>query len=526
MPPAPVRARADLHPDDLLDEAALRRAGARAAGVREADVRAVTIAHRSIDARRGKVRVHAELLVYVGKDMPEQPADIAPEPLPTLRGEPQVAIVGAGPAGMFCAWGLARAGVRAVVLERGRAVRQRRHDLAGLSQRGELDPESNYCFGEGGAGTFSDGKLYTRSSKRGPVDLVLRTFTGYGAPTEILVDARPHIGTNRLPKVITAMREHLIAAGVEFRFEARADQLMVRDGAAAGVALRGGETIPARAVVVAPGHSARDVQAWLRSAGVQLSFKSFALGVRIEHPQSLIDRLQYGALAGHPALGAAAYRLVEQTGAGAAFSFCMCPGGYIVPAATDPGMQVVNGMSPHSRRGKFANSGWVTEVGPHHLAAAGLDPEKDPLAGVTYQGRFEAAAYAAGGEHFVAPAQTLADFVAGRLSRDLPECSYHRGLRSARLDQLLGPLAPPLQAALRALGERMPGFVGDQAVAVGVESRTSCPVRVDRDHETLQSPSTPNLYPCGEGAGFAGGIVSAALDGLRVATAIARHLSA
>jgi uncharacterized FAD-dependent dehydrogenase len=204
----------------------------------------------------------------------------------------------------------------------------------------------------------------------------------------------------------------------------------------------------------------------------------------------------------------------------------MCPGGYIVPAATDPGMQVVNGMSPHSRRGKFANSGWVTEVGPHHLAAVGLDPDKDPLAGVTYQGRFEALAFEAGGGEFVAPAQTLADFVAGRLSRDLPECSYHRGLRSARLDQLLGPLAPPLQAALRALGARMPGFVGDQAVAVGVESRTSCPVRVDRDHETLQSPSTPNLYPCGEGAGFAGGIVSAALDGLRVATAIARHLAA
>lgn len=526
MPPAPVRARADLHPDVLLDEAALRSAAARAASVREADVRAVTIAHKAIDARRGKVRVHVELLVYVGKDMPEQPADIAPEQLPTLRGEPQVAIVGAGPAGMFCAWGLARAGIRSVVLERGRAVRERRHDLAGLSQRGELDPESNYCFGEGGAGTFSDGKLYTRSTKRGPVDLVLRTFAGYGAPTEILVDARPHIGTNRLPKVITAMREHLIAAGVQFRFEARADGLMTRDGAAAGVTLRGGETLPVRAVVVAPGHSARDVQTWLRSAGVQLSFKNFALGVRIEHPQSLIDRLQYGALAGHPALGAAAYRLVEQTGAGAAFSFCMCPGGYIVPAATDPGMQVVNGMSPHSRRGKFANSGWVTEVGPHHLAAVGLDPDRDPLAGVTYQGRFEAAAYEAGGGHFIAPAQTLADFVAGRLSRDLPECSYHRGLQPARLDQLLGPLAPPLQAALRALGERMPGFVGDQAVAVGVESRTSCPVRVDRDHETLQSPSTPGLYPCGEGAGFAGGIVSAALDGLRVATAIARHLAA
>ncbi|MCY0986325.1 FAD-binding protein [Nannocystis sp. ILAH1] len=524
MSSAVQRVRVDLHPDALLDPDALRRAGACAAGLREADVRHVAVAHRSIDARRGRVRVHVELIVYVGKDMPEEPCYL-PHVLPNMSQEPAVVIVGAGPAGMFCAWGLARAGVRSVVLERGRDVRTRRHDLAGLSQRGELDPESNYCFGEGGAGTFSDGKLYTRATKRGPVDLVLRAFAGYGAPAEILVDARPHIGTNRLPRVVTAMREHLIGAGVEFRFEARADALVVHDGAAAGVRLRGGEVVPARAVVVAPGHSARDVQAWLRAAGVKLSFKSFALGVRIEHPQALIDHLQYGALAGHPALGAASYRLVEQTAAGAAFSFCMCPGGYIVPAATDPGMQVVNGMSPHSRRGKFANSGLVTEVGPQHLAAAGLSPD-DPLAGVEYQARFEAEAYRAGGGAFVAPAQRLANLVAGAASRDLPATSYHRGLQPARLDRLLGPLGPPLQSALQALGARMPGFLGDDAIAVGVESRTSCPVRVDRDGETLESPSTPQLYPCGEGAGFAGGIVSAALDGLRVAVAIARRLGA
>lgn len=523
MPPPAPRVRVDLHPDVLLDEAALRRTGARAAGLREAEVRAVEVVHKSIDARRGKVRVHVELALHTGQ--PPSPVALAPQELPNLSGEPCVAIIGAGPAGMFCAWGLARAGVRALVLERGRPVRERRRDLAGLSQRGELDPESNYCFGEGGAGTFSDGKLYTRSTKRGPVDLVLRAFAGYGAPAEILVDARPHIGTNRLPKVITAMREHLIAAGVPVRFDARADALLVASGRAAGVRLRGGDEIPARAVVVAPGHSARDVQRWLRAAGVQLSFKPFALGVRIEHPQALIDRLQYGELAGHPALGAASYRLVEQTSAGAAFSFCMCPGGFIVPAATDPDMQVVNGMSPHERRGLFANSGLVTEVGPAHLAAAGLDPA-DPLAGVAYQAAFEAAAYTAGGGRFVAPAQALADFVRAAPSRALPPTSYHRGLHPARLDQLLGPLAPPLQAALDALGRRMPGFLGDQAIAVGVESRTSCPVRVDRDPETLQSPSTPGLYPCGEGAGFAGGIVSAALDGLRVAAAIARQLGA
>lgn len=525
MPPAPPRVRVDLHPDEILDDAALRRAAGRAAGMRDGEVRAVQVVHRAIDARRGRVRVHAELLVYAGEHVPAAER-LDPVELPHMSGEPSVAIVGAGPAGMFCAWGLARAGVRAVVLERGRPVRARRHDLASLSQRGELDPESNYCFGEGGAGTFSDGKLYTRSTKRGPVDLVLRSLAGYGAPAEILVDARPHIGTNRLPKVITAMREHLIAAGVEFRFEARADGLHLgTGGAAAGLHLRGGEVLPARAVVVAPGHSARDVQRWLRAAGVRLSFKPFALGVRIEHPQALIDRIQYGKLAGHSALGAAYYRLVEQTKTGAVFSFCMCPGGYIVPAATDPGMQVVNGMSPSSRGGRYANSGFVTEVGAEHLARAGHDPG-DPLAGIAYQAALEAAAYEAGGGGYVAPAQTLADFVRGRLSRDLPDTSYHRGLRSARLDQLLGQLGPPLQSALRALGERMPGFLGDHAVAVGVESRTSCPVRIDREAETLESPSTPGLYPCGEGAGFAGGIVSAALDGLRVAEAVARRLGA
>jgi uncharacterized FAD-dependent dehydrogenase len=519
----PLRVRVDLHPDALLDPAALRRAGARAANLPESAVRGVTLLHRAIDARRGKVRVHADLELRLD-DAPVIALRQQPTALPRLTGAPPVVIVGAGPAGMFCAWGLARAGVRAVVLERGRAVRARRRDLASLSQRGELDPESNYCFGEGGAGTYSDGKLYTRASKRGSVSLVLAALTGWGAPPEILVDARPHIGTNRLPRVITAMREDLAAAGVEIVFEARADGLVLDGRTVRGVRLGSGEVMPAAAVVVAPGHSARDVQRWLRSAGVQMSFKPFALGVRVEHPQALIDRLQYGGLAGHPALGAASYRLVEQTPGGAVFSFCMCPGGYIVPAATDAGMQVVNGMSPNQRSGRFANSGLVTEVGAAELARAGYDPG-DPLAGVAYQGALEAAAFVAGGGAFVAPAQGLADFVAGRLSQALPGTSYHRGLMSARLDQLLGPLAPPLQHALRALGRRMPGFLGAEAVAVGLESRTSCPVRIERD-EALVSVNTPGLYPCGEGAGFAGGIVSAALDGLRIAEAVARQLGA
>ncbi|MEM7158810.1 MAG: FAD-dependent protein [Myxococcota bacterium] len=437
-----------------------------------------------------------------------------------MSGEPGVVIVGAGPAGTFCAWALAQHGIRSVVLERGKPVRPRRRDLAALSKQGQLDPESNYCFGEGGAGTFSDGKLYTRSHKRGDMQRVLDAFVGYGAPSQILVDARPHIGTNRLPGVVGAMREHLESAGVEFAFGRRVDGLVVKDGRVCGVRLEQ-ETIDARAVVLAVGHSARDVTQWLHEAGVALSAKPFAVGFRVEHPQPLIDGLQFGGLAGHPALGAAAYRLVEQAEGAGAFSFCMCPGGFIVPAATEHGGQVVNGWSPSSRRGKYANSGFVTEVGPTQLEAAGLDPS-DVFAGLKLQRRIEAAAYEAGGGDYVAPAQRIDDFVAGRSSSALPVCSYPRGLASARLDELLGGLALPLREALRRIGERMPGFVSAEGIAVGVESRTSAPVRTDRDRESLQSPSVAGLYPCGEGAGYAGGIMSAALDGIRIADAIAR----
>jgi hypothetical protein len=392
--------------------------------------------------------------------------------------------------------------------------------LADLTQRGELNPESNYCFGEGGAGTFSDGKLYTRAHKRGKTRAVLEAFVAYGASPDILIDARPHIGTNKLPGVVTRMREHLESAGVRFAFGTRVDGLVRQGDAVTGVRLSGGVPVHARAVVVAPGHSARDVHGWLRDAGVRVSFKPFAIGVRIEHPQAFIDRLQFGDLAGHPALGAASYRLVEQACDAGVFSFCMCPGGFIAPAATEPGGQVVNGWSPSSRGGRFANSGLVTEVGLPQLDHAGLDPA-DPLAGVTYQRTLERSAYQAGGGDYVAPAQCLTDFAAGRDSPTLPPCSYPRGLKSARVDALLGPLAAPLRLALARVSEKMPGFVTDEAVAVAVESRTSCPVRVERDRDTLQALGCDALYPVGEGAGFAGGIMSAALDGIRAAEAIA-----
>jgi len=420
---------------------------------------------------------------------------------------------------MFCALGIARRGMRCILLERGKPVRERRRDLAALTQRGDLNAESNYCFGEGGAGTFSDGKLYTRSKKRGQIRDILETLVRYGAPEDILVDARPHIGTNRLPKVVSAMRRHLEEAGVSVRFEARADTFETVQGRVCAVTLDNGERVPTAAVVLAPGHSAGAIVRAAADAGAELASKPFAMGVRIEHPQGFIDKIQFGGLAGHPALGAASYRLVEQVDHAGVFSFCMCPGGVMVPATTTPGQQVVNGWSPARRKGGFANSGFVTEVGPTQLRAAGLDPD-DITAGLTFQERLERRAFTAGGGAYVAPAQTLYDLVEGTSGHPLPPSSYHRGLNAADLSDVLGPLIDPLRGALKILSTKMPGFVSHDAVAVGVESRTSSPVRLVRDPDTLESKGLRGLYPCGEGAGYAGGIISAALDGLNVAMAL------
>ena len=522
-PSAPVRVEVSVHPDVLLHPERLHDAVAKQARMRHADIGSLDVVRKSVDARRGKVRL--QLLVEVRPPGFTARPDVGePLELPTLRGVPEVVVVGAGPAGLFTAWALALRGVRSIVLERGKPVRPRRHDLAALVRHGRLDPESNYCFGEGGAGTFSDGKLYTRAHKRGEVRRVLETFVRYGASPEILVDARPHIGTNRLPRVIGQMREHLEHAGVELAFETRADGLLTRSGRVTAVRLADGRTLDCRAVVVAPGHSARDVFGWIALAGAAVRFKPFAIGVRIEHPQTFIDRLQYGTLAGHPVLGAANYRLVEQACGVGVFSFCMCPGGFIAPAATEPGGQVVNGWSPSSRSGRFANSGFVTEVGPELLARVGFDP-LDPFAGVAYQRSLEQRAYEAGGGDYVGPAQCLRDFVDGRPSRALPPCSYPRGLQSADLDAVLGELTNPLREALRHIDTRMPGFISNDSVAVALESRTSCPIRVDRDPATRAALGLDNLYPVGEGTGHAGGIMSAALDGLATADRLADALA-
>ena len=500
--------------DEADDPAALAAKLAEQLGEPLAALPPLEIRKRSVDARRGRVRFH----VVVGAARHEP---LGGAPLRETSGEP-VIIVGAGPAGLFCAYELARAGVRSIIVDRGKPVRARRRDLKGLTQHGRVDEDSNYCYGEGGAGTYSDGKLYTRSHKRGDVRDVLEVLAIHGAPPEILVDARPHIGSNKLPKVITALREALVAVGSEVRFSARVTDLVVRDGRAIGVRFADGGELVGRAVVVATGHSARDVLDLLARAGVRLEAKPFAMGVRIEHPQPLIDRIQYGRAAGHAKLHAAAYRLADTPPGGrGAFSFCMCPGGWIVPAATEQDGVVVNGMSLSRRDSPFANSGLVVAIELEDLARLGLPM---PLGGIALQRQLERAAAVAGGGQLRAPAQRVTDFVAGRASSTAPRTSYEPGLCAtdvgAVLDSTGLPLAARLRDALRAFDRQLHGFVTEEAIVVGVESRTSSPVRVPRDATTLTSPDLAGLYPCAEGAGYAGGIVSAALDGARVARVI------
>jgi uncharacterized protein len=507
----------DLGLDEPDDEKALR---ARAAGllrVAPETLPPVELRKRAIDARRGRVRFH----VTVGFASPEV-APLGGAAVREVSGAP-VVIVGGGPAGLFCAYELARAGVASIVLDRGKQVQARRRDLKGLTQHGRVDPDSNYCFGEGGAGTYSDGKLYTRSHKRGDVRDVLELLALHGAPAEILVDARPHIGSNKLPKVVTAMRERLAAVGVEFRFDARVTDLAREAGHVSGVRV-GGEEVAAREVVVATGHSARDVYDLLERAGVGLEAKPFAVGVRIEHPQPLIDGIQYGRAAGHPKLPASYYRLAHTpSGDRGVFSFCMCPGGWVVPASTEADGLVVNGMSLSRRDSPYANSGLVVSVELGDLAAAGVTGVQG---GIELQRRIERAALVAGGGMLRAPATRATDFARGRGSTTVPGSSYEPGLTAGDVAEVLAasglPLADKLRGALRAFDRQMRGYLTDEAVLIGVESRTSSPVRVPRDASSLASPELAGLYPTGEGAGYAGGIVSAALDGMRVARAILR----
>jgi uncharacterized protein len=496
----------------------------RALGWARGELGSARVVLRSLDARKGRPLGHRLRIVATrrGESGVLAPPSEPPPRWPAGRPAPKVVVVGSGPAGSWAALRLAEAGVPVTVLEQGKPVQPRRHDLA-LITRGTLNPSSNYCFGEGGAGTYSDGKLYTRSKDRGGVAAVIADLIRFGAPDEIAVEARPHVGSNRLPRVLAGLREHMATLGVTHRFGVSFEGLRTDGGRVRAVTLAGGDELAADVVVLAVGHSARPVYAWAAKAGIALERKSIAVGVRIEHPQHLIDELQYGPAAGHPKLPAALYELTAQACGRGVYSFCMCPGGWIVPAATEPEGVVVNGMSLSRRDSPYANAGLVVSV-----ATEDFGPAADgPLAGVTLQRRMEQAAFRVGGGKFRAPAQRLDDFLAGRPSREVGTSSYRPGLAAADLAEVLPPfLVQAMREGLRALGARMPGFLLPEALLIGVETRTSAPVRLLRDQTTLRSLGLDGLFPCGEGAGYAGGIISAALDGVRVAERILASASA
>ena len=464
------------------------------------------VVKRSVDARQRELRVHLTILTDeqgrpIAKDAPI-PLYAPPVFLDVHKAKRSVIIIGAGPAGLFAALTLLEHGIKPIIYERGKEVSERKRDIALLNRNEGLNPESNYCFGEGGAGTFSDGKLFSRSKKRGNMQRVMELFHYFGAPDTVLYEAHAHIGSDKLPGIIKRMRECILEKGGEIHFETKIDSLTPY-------------TVHHTPIILAIGHSAHDTYRMLAAESVALETKGFAMGVRAEHPQALINKLMYHST-NVDYVGNASYSLVTQVNGRGVYSFCMCPGGHIVPAGSEAGSCVVNGMSASHRNSPYANSGMVVQINPEDIEGA------DPLRGLEFQETLERLAFEHGGPQAQAPAQRMRDFVEGKASKDLPACSYLPGIVASRLDQWLpAHIGPRLQQGFRDFDRKYPGFLTNEAVIVGVESRSSSAVRIPRDPETLQSVSHPLLYPCGEGAGYAGGITSSALDGINAALKIA-----
>ncbi len=507
-----------LSPSEAANELFVRNFIANYCGIPPNQLNGFHIIKRSLDARGKQVWIILTLLVIINEPfLPLHPEKIIFRDVSNAKK--QVIIIGAGPAGLFAALKLIEHGIKPVLLERGKEVRARRRDLALINKQGIVNPESNYCFGEGGAGTYSDGKLYTRSSKRGDINRILNILVQFGADEQIRYEAHPHIGTNKLPAIITAIRLLILEAGGEFLFEKKVIDLLITNNEITGVKTADNDSFFAHAVILATGHSAKDIFHLLDHKKIKIESKPFALGVRIEHPQQLIDSIQYHCPVRNELLPPASYNLVQQVNGKGVFSFCMCPGGIIAPASTAPEELVVNGWSPSKRNNPFANSGIVVSVDEKELAP--LQKKYGALAALQFQQSVEQKAFQYGGGKLVAPAQRMIDFTEQKLSASLPTSSYIPGLQSAPLNEVLPDfIFHSIAAAFADFGKKMPGYFTNEAVVVATESRTSSPVRIPRTKETLQHPEVKNFYPCGEGAGYAGGIVSAAMDGERIASAI------
>ena len=505
-----------VSPDFIHDENYIIQQGAAKLKVDRNRIKGIHVRKRSIDARARTVVYRIRVVYFV--DEHPKPLHFKSD-LQHIKDAKPVIIIGAGPAGLFAAYRCLEVGLKPIVLERGKPVRERRRDLAKINREGIVNPDSNYCHGEGGAGTYSDGKLYTRSDKRGDVHKVLSIFVEHGADADILVDARPHIGTNKLPHIIEDMRERILEMGGEIHFDSKVDNILTQFNEVTAVTTADGNRFDAKHVILATGHSARDIYELFRTNNWHLEAKPFALGVRIEHPQAIIDQAQYHCSTRHENLPPAYYSLVEQVNGRGVFSFCMCPGGIIAPCSTEPNEIVVNGWSPSKRNNPTANSGTVIQINLEDVHSSA----HDPFALLDFQRQVEQKAFNLGGGRLVAPAQRMVDFVQNRLSNDLPQNSYKPGTKSVDLNEVLPDFVhQALRGALPIFGKKMKGYYTNEAILVGVESRTSSPIRIPRDRETLQHTQIKGLYPCAEGAGYAGGIVSAAIDGINCVDAISK----